>query len=182
MAETSDRDLVEQTRRGKLEAYGELVSRYQSAVYSVCYRMLSIREDAEDLAQETFMRAFQRLETFDAERPFGPWIRRVAANLSLNHLQRKRVVQFELDEERDQAPLAVPETPEDRLEGKQAALAVRAAIAELPPHYRAVIELRHYQDLSYAEIAEVLGLPMSDVKSHLYRARKQLASRLMRND
>jgi RNA polymerase sigma-70 factor (ECF subfamily) len=182
MAETSDRDLVQQTRQGQVEAFGELVTRYQTAVFNVCLRMLGVREEAEDLAQETFIRAFQRLETFDLERPFVPWIRRIATNLCINHLQRKRPVRFTLDEERDQPALAHQETPEDRLEGKQAIKAMKIAIAELLPHYRAVIELRHYQDLSYAEIAEVLDLPISDVKSHLYRARKQLASRLANRD
>jgi RNA polymerase sigma-70 factor (ECF subfamily) len=182
MAETSDRDLVEQTRDGQVQAFGDLVTRYQTAVFNVCLRMLGVREDAEDLAQETFIRAFRRLETYDAERPFGPWIRRIAANLSLNYLQRKSPVQYVLDEERDQSALAAPETPEDRLEGRQAVQVMRKAIAELPPHYRAVIELRHYQDLSYAEIAATLDLPLSDVKSHLYRARRQLATRLVKRD
>ena len=178
MAEIPDRHVVLQTRHGEVEAFGELVRRYQNAVFNVCYRMLGNRREAEDLAQESFIRAFQRLDTFDIERPFGPWMRRLAANLCLNHLQQRRPSNLPLDAETDlaaQAPWANPEAARERTERAEA---LRAAILELPAHYRAVIELRHFQELSYAEISDVLGIPLSDVKSHLFRARKQLARRL----
>src|SRR3990172_13428339 len=96
----SDRDLILQARRGAAEAFGELVTRYQMGVFNVCYRILHERGEAEDLAQETFMRAYDRIHTFDIEREFGPWIRRVAANLCLNHLESQKVT-TELDDERD---------------------------------------------------------------------------------
>jgi RNA polymerase sigma-70 factor (ECF subfamily) len=80
MVDPTDRDLVLRTRRGEVEAFGEVVARYQQSVFNVCFRMLGERMEAEDLAQETFIRAYTRLETFDTERPFGPWIRRVATN------------------------------------------------------------------------------------------------------
>ena len=175
MVEPTDRDLVLLTRRGEVEAFGEVVVRYQQTVFNVCYRMLGERMEAEVLAQETFIRAYRRLETFDVERPFGPWIRRVANNVCLNHIQKQVPESYELDEERDQSPAAVGQEPESHLQSAQAAEQVRWAILELPPRYRAVIELRHYQEMSYSEIAEALELPMSDVKSHLYRARQRLA-------
>ncbi|GMR09828.1 MAG: RNA polymerase sigma factor SigW [Anaerolineae bacterium] len=182
MVEPTDRDLVLRTRRGEVEAFGEIVARYQRSVFNVCYRMLGERMEAEDLAQETFIRAYDRLETFDVERPFGPWIRRVATNACLNHIQGQKPESFEFDEERDQSPAAPREEPETYLQGAQAAEEVRNAILELPPHYRAVIELRHYQEMSYSEIAETLELPISDVKSHLYRARRKLAALLSVNE
>ena len=87
MSQPSDGSLVSETQRGETEAFGELVRRYQNSVFNVCFRMLTERRDAEDLTQETFMRAYQRLGSFDKERAFGPWIRRVAANLCLNHIK-----------------------------------------------------------------------------------------------
>lgn len=84
MAALPDRDLILRARRGETEAFGELVRLTQAAVFNVCYRLLGERREAEDLTQETFLRAWERLHTFDVERPFLPWIRRVAANLCLN--------------------------------------------------------------------------------------------------
>lgn len=178
MPDATDRDLVIRTRGGKTEAYGELVRRYQGSVFNVCLRMLGERFEAEDQAQECFLRAYQRLGSYDLERPFGPWIRTVAANLCLNYLQRRRPIQVALQEGRDRPIGGDRPGPEAQLERRQAAEEVRRAIAQLPPHYRAVIELRHYQELSYAEISAALELPLSDVKSHLYRARRSLAELL----
>jgi len=179
MPEPADRDLVLRTRRGEVQAFGELVWRYQSAVFNVCYRMLGERMEAEDMAQETFVRAYRRLGTYDADRPFGPWVRRVATRVCLNHLDRRTPPSVELDEDRDQPLVAVGNEPEGIFAGAQASDVLRRAILELAPRYRAVIELRHYQDMSYAEIANLLEIPLSDVKSHLYRARKILARSLM---
>src|SRR5512147_2210604 len=110
MTAPTDRDLIILARRGAAggDAYGELVTRYQTGVFNVCHRMLHERGTAEDLTQETFMRAYDRLHTFDLERDFGPWIRRVAANLCLNHLEAQRVT-APLDEERDADESARPE-------------------------------------------------------------------------
>ncbi len=174
MTAPTDRDLIQRARRGANDAFGELVTRYQTGVFNVCYRMLHERGEAEDLTQETFMRAYDRLHTFDLEREFGPWIRRVAANLCLNHLEAQKVT-APLDEERDADESA---RPEKQVEVKERSAQVRTALASLPPHYRAVVELRHYQELSYDEIAAELNIPLSDVKSHLFRARKILAEQL----
>jgi len=158
------------------------VRSYQVSVFNVCYRLLGERREAEDMAQEAFIRAYERLNTFDVERPFGPWIRRVAANLCLNRLEARPPVHVELDEERDETGRWEQGDPARARERAESAEAVRAALLSLPPHYRAVVELRHFQDLSYAEIAEALNLPLSDVKSHLFRARKLLAEKLQAHD
>ncbi len=174
MTAPADRDLILRARRGETEAYGELVARHQTNVFNVCYRMLRNRHDAEDLAQEAFIRALDRLHTFDPEREFGPWIRRVATNLCLNHLEAQKPT-APLDEERDEDKT---QSPGEQAEVKERSEQIRAALASLPPRYRVVVELRHYQDLSYDEIAKELSLPLSDVKSHLFRARKLLAEKL----
>jgi RNA polymerase sigma-70 factor (ECF subfamily) len=113
----SDRDLIQRARRGgdAGQAYGELVTRYQTSVFNVCYRILHERTDAEDLAQESFLRAHERLNTFDEERPFGPWIRRIAANMCLNHLSSQKFTNG-LDEERDAAESPGPERVQEARE------------------------------------------------------------------
>lgn len=179
MQAADDGVLVRQVRQGHLEAYGELVRRYQGSVFGVCYRMLGERQEAEDLVQDAFIRGYERLSTFDAAYPFGPWIRRVAANLCLNRLQRRQPILIELDEEAGLQGGVPGPSPESSAEKRQQAEDIRQAILALPPAYRAVVELRHYQDASYEEIAAALHLPLSDVKSHLFRARRILASRLV---
>jgi len=174
MSAPTDRDLIQYARRGDAAAFGELVRRYQTSVFNVCYRILHERADAEDMAQETFIRAHERLNMFDDERAFGPWVRRVAANVCLNHLESQRIT-TPLDDERDADE---SQRPERQAEVHERSEQIRGALASLPAHYRVVIELRHYQELSYDEIAAELNIPLSDVKSHLFRARKLLAEKL----
>ena len=175
MTAPADRDLILRARRGEADAFGELVTRYQTGVFNVCYRVLNERREAEDLAQEAFMRAYERLDSFDLERPFGPWIRRVAANLCLNHVSAQPAASAELDEERDADEAQGPETA---YEVRERSEQMRVILASLPAQYRLAVELRHYQDMSYDEIAETMGIPLSDVKSNLFRARKLLAEKI----
>ncbi|MFP3854927.1 MAG: RNA polymerase sigma factor, partial [Anaerolineales bacterium] len=151
-------------------------------VFNVCYRFMGERQHAEDQTQEAFLRAYNRLETFHLGKPFGPWIRQVAANLCLNMLKSEGPYKMPLEEERAVASEQIWVDPEARrLELEREAL-VRRAILALPSHYRAVIELRHYGELSYRQIGQALGLPLSDVRSHLYRARRALAEALEDED
>jgi len=175
MVLSTENDLLLRSKRGDTEAYGQLVKLYQKSVFNVCYRMLNERRDAEDLTQESFVRAYQRLETFDLTRPFGPWIRRLATNQCLNYLQRKFFVYEELEEERQLPSADRGKNPETEQVQREQAESIRGAISRLSPQFRAVIEMRHFQDMSYAEISEALGMPLSDVKSNLYRGRRQLA-------
>lgn len=173
-----DRDLVHRVLNGDDLAFGELVRRYQKSVFNVCYRLMGQSQEAEDMTQETFLRAHERLRTYDSERPFGPWIRRVGANLCLNNIKRQRLITLPLDEELEGPTAKVEERPEPARLQKERSELIRDAMLELPAPYRVVIELRHFFDLSYKEIADAVGLPLSDVKSHLFRARKLLAERL----
>lgn len=178
MHEKPDRSLVELALQGEHEAFGELVKRYQRSVFNVCYRIMGERQEAEDMTQETFLRAHDRLKTFDPGRPFGPWIRRVGANLCLNTIKRRKLMMLPLNEELEGSTRKIDERPEAAQIQAERSEAIREAILELPVPYRVVIELRHFFDLSYKEIAEAVGLPLSDVKSHLFRGRKILAERL----
>src|SRR3989304_4786605 len=140
----SDRDLILRARRGGSDAYGELVTRYQTSVFNVCYRILHERGEAEDMAQESFMRAYERLNIFDDTREFGPWIRRGAANVCLNYLSSQKPTS-ELEEERD---ADASQSPEAVVEVSERSEQIRQALASLPANYRIVIELRHYQEMS----------------------------------
>ena len=177
MVDLSDSNLVRNTLQGDTYAYGELVHRYQASVFNVCYRLLGEQREAEDLAQEVFIRAYQRLQSFDAQRPFGPWIRRVAANLCYNHLQINQPVLLPILDEQDYE-VEKSHDPQTMIEISEKNKAVRQAIAKLPPAYRMVLELRHYHELSYEEIAEELNLPLNTIRSHLFRARKKMMAYL----
>jgi RNA polymerase sigma-70 factor (ECF subfamily) len=178
MAPRDDRQLAELALAGDANAYGELVERYQNAVMGVCVRVLGDRAGAEDAAQEVFLRAHRKLATFDRTRPFGPWVKRVAVNFCLN-LLAARPAEVALYDEHDHAPDDTPlADPVQQLLAAERARMIQAAIAALPQHQRAVIELRHYHDLSYDVIAAELGRSLSDVKSDLFRARRALAERL----
>src|SRR5579859_1728645 len=177
----TDGQLAMLARGGRPDAYGELVRRHQLAVYNIAYRLVGEREEALDLAQDAFVRAYAALANFDPARPFGPWINRVVTNLALNVLGRRAGAPLSLE----RSPAAeshagggaltdsAAEPERVYLAGERQAL-LRQAILALPPHYRAVVELRHFQDRSYDEIAAALAIPPSAVKSHLFRARRLL--------
>ncbi len=172
----TDRNLIAHAAQGDKDAFGELVSRHQSAVFNVAYRLLGNRRDAEDAAQETFIRAYKAFQTFDADRPLRPWLKRIATNLSINRIKGDRPI---LSLENGLPPPKEPSPgPEAQTANRQQEAQIHTAILSLPPHYRAVIELRHFQDLSYEEMAETLNKPLSSVKSDLFRARKMLAEKL----
>jgi RNA polymerase sigma-70 factor (ECF subfamily) len=166
-----ERDLAQRAAQGDREAFGGLVRFHQAGVYSVAYRMLGEIREAEDAAQETFLRAYRAIRTLDPQRPPGPWLKKIAVNVCLNQLERRSTFTLEDD-------TAVPghePSPESQIIEQEQNRQVRAALLSLPPHYRAAIELRHFQALSYAEMAETLHRPLSDIKSDLFRARKMLA-------
>lgn len=163
--------LVQRVADGDTEAFGVLVQRYERVVFSVAYRMLRDRAAAQDAAQTAFIRAFEKIGTFDREHRFFSWIYRIVVNECLN--QRRRPVSESLR-------LVPPVTgdPGERLDGERRRVALREAIDALPPDQRDVIVLRHLGESSYDEIAEALGIPVATVKSRLYMARQRLADRL----
>ncbi|MGD8457928.1 MAG: sigma-70 family RNA polymerase sigma factor [Anaerolineales bacterium] len=178
MQDDSDSILIHRSLDGETEAYGELVIRYQQSVFNVCYRLLSNYRDAEDMTQNTFIRAYKRLQTFDDQRPFGPWIRKIATNLCINVFQKNTPASVPYEGRYHNIPSNNGSTPEDIYRQTEQADTIHHAILSLPPKHRVIIELRHYQELSYQEIAEILHIPLSDVKSYLFRGRKLLAERL----
>ncbi len=178
MAVSGDQALVKKVLNGDLDEYGELVQIYQSSVFNVCYRVLGNRRDAEDLTQEAFLRAYNNLGSYDPGRPFGPWMRTLAANLCYNKLNRRELTRVDLEDERDLPEKETIHNPENALEFSQENQKLYQALWDLPQQYRIAVELRHFQELSYQEMAQTLNLPLNTVRSHLYRGRQKLAALL----
>lgn len=172
---------------GDEQAYRELVGRYQRQVYSLALRMVRQAEDAEDIAQETFVRMFRVLDRYDLERPFGAWLFTIASRLCIDHLRRRRTAPVPLyhrepdsGEEREIEVADTGPPPDEAAQRGEEERRVQGLIDSLPAHYRIVVMLRHQHDLSYDEIAEALGLPLGTVKARIHRARALLALRLER--
>ncbi len=176
MSSNDERSLALRVRRGDRDAFAGIVQRHQQAVFNVAYRMLGNVHDAEDAAQETFIRAWQFFDKFDIDRPLAPWLKRITARVCINRLEAVKSASS-LDDEAAPAPDPSP-GPEAQTVNCDRDQRIRFELSRLPPRYRFVIELRHYQEMSYEEIAEELKRPLSDVKSDLFRARKLLAERL----
>ncbi len=184
MVEPTDSTLIRRTQQGDTAAFGLLMQRYQTAVFNTAYRLMGRRQDAEDATQEAFLRAYRALDRFDLKRPFAPWIKRIAVNVCLNWLDKAQnktqMTATELQRPGDESPdmdqwVHHTPTPERLLEKQDQNARLRAGILSLSPKFRAVIELRHFQELNYEEMAALLKRPLSSVKSDLFRARKQLA-------
>ena len=168
--------LVARARRGDQAAFGQVVCAHQRRVYATALRIVRSHAVADDVAQEAFVRAWRSLESFDLSRPFGPWVCRIAANLALNHVRSPRARE-EGPPEREGAASCV-DSPLGQLLDAEATRALDVAISELPADQRAVFVLRAFEELSYAEIAEALGIPAGTVMSRLSRARQRLARAL----
>ena len=177
----TDAELVQQALGGSQAAYHALVARYATPAVNLATRMVQDRALAEDLAQEAFVRAFERLSTYDQQRRFASWFFQILHNVTIDHLRHKRPAIVSLDglEEagHPRVPATAPGSAPDAL-AEQAALvrAVDAALSRIRPEYREAIVLRYREDLSVQEIADTMSVPVGTVKIYLYRARKELAS------
>jgi len=170
-----DEDVAAVTRclRGDASAFEPIVCRYQRVLFAVARRMLGNHEDALDATQNVFIRAYERLETFDSERRFFSWIYRIAVNECLN-IRRARRPGEPLGEGLETAL----EDPEHSAEAGERSAVIDSALVKLPEDYRLVVVLRHFADLSYSEISEVTGVPEKTVKSRLFEARHRLGELL----
>jgi RNA polymerase sigma-70 factor (ECF subfamily) len=178
----TDAELVRDALAGSQAAYHTLVSRYASAAVNVAARLVRDRAVAEELAQDAFVRAFARLDSYDPQRKFSAWFFRVLHNVAIDHLRRRRLETVSLDAltaDGYQGPTdAAAATPEDELERRGLGAALEAALSRLRRDYREVVVLRYQQGLTVEEIAGALELPEGTVKTFLHRARKELAGLL----
>ena len=181
----TDQEVVLLARGGQERAYRELVRRYERPIFSLLYRMVRDRELAEDLSQETFVKALNAIESYRPEYKFSSWLFKIANNAAIDHLRRRELDTLSLEG----SPHAVTpdameatalqigdraENPLDIVEAKELGGEIERAIAQLRPEYRACILLRHVDGRAYEEIAEMLDLPLGTVKTYIHRARNEL--------
>lgn len=173
----TDDMLVTRSLDGDTIAFTTLVERYKRPVYALAYRLLGNATDAEDAAQETFVRAYTRLTSYQLGSHFGSWLLAITSHWCIDSLRRKRALSLEAASEGRGdlgTPASVEEQPEAVALHRERQHEVRAWLDQLPAPYRAVLELRYWQDLSYNEISATTGLPVSTVRMRLFRARQLL--------
>ena len=171
MDERREESLVRRSLGGDSRAFGEIVAEHQKVLFNVALRMTGDREDAADLVQTAFLRAYRSLHTWDSRHRFFSWIYRILVNATLDHLSRRRPQQA-LDE-------AIPSwepSPEDRLHEREVSDIVQAALMRLSAGKREVIVMRHFLQMSHREMSETLGIPEPTVKSRLHEARRALGA------
>jgi RNA polymerase sigma-70 factor, ECF subfamily len=184
-SQATDHDLVTRAQAGSETAYRELLGRYQRPVFSLIYRMVRDREQAEDLAQETFVKVFNNITRYDPRYKFSSWIFKIASNQTIDHLRRKELDTVSLDgsrqartqEEAESSRISVESSgpnPEEFVEARELGAEIEAAIGGLRPEYRTAIVLRHVEGRAYEEIAEIMEVPLGTVKTYIHRARTEL--------
>ncbi len=181
----TDEMLANQTLRGEIKAYDEIVNRYSKSVFAIIYRMTGNYEDAEDIAQDVFVTVYQKLYQFDGQKKFGPWIHKIAVNTCISSLRKKKKVvmlnfddnymkQYEMENHYEFAD------PDIILERSELKAEIESALLELPESYRLIIILRYQLDFNNQEIAEIIGASRENVEVKVHRARKALRKILLK--
>ena len=174
--QTFEVNWLQKARGGDPEAFSAVVEAYQVPVFNLCYRMLSDRNLAEDAAQETFLRAYRRLDRYDDRRSARTWILSIAAHHCIDVLRRRRLLSFQPIEEME-IPSAMPD-PESALIRREAEQEVASLLRGLGPEERAIVTLRYWYDLPIEDIGAAVGMSASAVRTRLYRARRAMAQRV----
>ncbi len=173
----TDMELVQESIQGSQEAFGELVRRYKNLVYSVVMRMVNNPEDANDLAQEVFLKIYRNLDKYSSTYQFSTWVIRIATNTVIDFHRKKRLDAVSMEDM--VVEVAGGERPEEKLSQKENRRQLENAIAALPQMYRIPIVLYHLEEMSYQEIATALQIPLSKVKNRIFRGRKLLKEYLL---
>jgi RNA polymerase sigma-70 factor (ECF subfamily) len=183
--ENNDLELVAEALDGSQKAFRTLTERHQKAVFHIIFKIVRDTETANDLAQESFMKAYSALGSYRSEFRFSTWLYKIAANCSIDYLRKKRICALSLDQGLDtsdgKVEIEVADNsynPETDLVRKQQSFSIEEAIGSLPGKYREVIEYRHKDDKSYEEIADLLSIPVGTVKARIFRARELLKKKL----
>lgn len=183
-----EKELISKAKRGDQDAFGQLVLAHQNKVYSLCVHLLGSREEAEDMAQEAFLKAWRSLDSFLGESSFSTWMHRLTTNLCLDHLRKQArrqniSVAASLDDEEAAIPEPAGQTgdPHEALERGERRRALAKGLRELPEHYRRPLVMREVGGMSYQEIAAALELDLGTVKSRIARAREALRKILLRD-
>ena len=187
MSPEFEKEIIASVLNGNTDAFEALVKEHEKLVYNLALRMVHDPEDAADMAQESFVKAFRNLGSFKGDSKFSVWLYRITANVCTDFLRSKsraQTVSLTVDDDGEASELAVPDmggSAEDKLMQKLTREAVRDGLDALPPDYRAPLVLREINGLSYAEIADALSIEEGTVKSRIFRARKKLCEYLVRS-
>lgn len=189
MVRDDDKELIERAMRGDERAYRDLLERYQRPVYNICLRMVRNEQEAQDLAQDAFVKVFGMLDRYNPSYAFSNWLFKITSNLCIDSMRKRRVDTVPMDQpissekgEYERQYESPSDDPEEVMVKGQKMRMLAKAIDQLPEHYRIMIVLRHQEDLSYEEIAEALEVPLGTVKARIHRAREMLKSRLADQD
>ncbi|MFA5994370.1 MAG: RNA polymerase sigma factor [Parcubacteria group bacterium] len=182
----SDNDLVFKVQQGEMDLFGIIIERYQGKLFAYLYRLIGNREEAQDLLQNVFIKAFRNMKSYDVERKFSSWIYRIAHNEAINHLKRKSLRRFisweDIVSTRDKLRTSETEDGADKAWlRKEVINEVDNVIIKLPVKYRQVLLLRYYSEKSYEEISEILQKPINTVGTLINRAKKRMAKEVDKN-
>jgi RNA polymerase sigma-70 factor (ECF subfamily) len=175
---------LEQARRGDQTAFGKLIEAYQRPVYNLAYRMLNNSGEAEEAAQEAFIRAYTRLHTYNPDLKFSTWMLSITSNYCIDLIRKRRALLLSIDEPLPPHPALMSDGqkgPEAQMEMSEQQDMVQSLLQELPEDYRQTVVLRYWHEMSYEEIAEMMDTTVSAIKSRLFRARRLLAEVGMAN-
>jgi len=179
--EQEEANLVAASKKGNQDSFAQLVQQHQRRVFNLVFRMLQQYEEANEVTQETFLAAWQGLPSFRGDARFSTWLYRIAYNCALKQLEqrkRDRAIQVELQTEEMVASSTQEQRVDAEIESRARQALVHEQLANLPAKYRIVLVLRHLQDMTYEEMAEILTMPIGTIKTHLFRARNLLKERL----
>lgn len=169
---------LDQARDGDRDAFGKLIGAYQTPVFNLAYRMLGNADEAEQAAQEAFIRAWTRLDAYNPAHKFSTWLLSITSHYCIDQIRKRRAILLSIDEPLPTHPALMSETsslPEARVAESEQQVVVQNLLETLPADYRQAVVLRYWYDMSYEEIAEVMETTVSAIKSRLFRARRQLA-------
>lgn len=185
MTKPQENEVIRRVLEGDADAFGAIVDEYGKNVYNLALRMTGCPEDAQDLSQEAFIKAFNSLPSFRGDSKFSVWLYRIVSNVCLDFLRsrsKRQTVSLNVDDDGEDAELDVPDLralPEEELERALTRSAVRRGLLSLPDDMRQILLLREIEGLSYEEIGLALGLEAGTVKSRIFRARKRLCAKLL---
>ena len=178
-------DLIQKAIAGDETAYRTLLENYRGAIFNLLYKMVRNREETEDLVQEAFMKAFKALPSFNEEYAFSTWLYKIAINNCIDHMRKKRLKTYSInkpvqskDGELDREFPDTSMSPDKDLLSEERTNLIEEAIEELPENYKIAIVLRHSEERSYEEIAQLLNIPLGTVKARIFRAREMLKKKL----
>ncbi len=178
---TDDNNLINKALEGDQAAYEKLMKKYYQLIYNLIFRMISKKEDVEDLTQEAFIKAFNSLKNFDRQFAFSTWLFKIATNNAIDYLRKKKLNTFSIDKEIESEEsdfkFEIPDDenkPDRVIMEEERKKILDEAIESLPPKYKEVIILRHKMDKEYEEIAKEMKIPLGTVKAHIFRGRELL--------